>query len=350
MLCETHKSLLRLNTFGIEACARVFIRYDTERELEQAIRLCGTEYAGMPTLHIGGGSNLLFVGDFHGVVLLSAVKGVEVLSEDDCEVTLKVGAGETHDRWVQYAVSHGWHGLENLSLIPGQVGASAVQNIGAYGVEASDVISSVEGIGLDTGEKRVWDVEDCGYGYRTSVFKNALKGKYAITHVTYRLAKTYVPRLGYGGLETALHKCGLEADTVSAQEVRDLVSEIRREKLPDPAVTGNAGSFFMNPVVDNSLCDKLLARYPSMPHFNVDTAHSKIPAGWLIEQCGWKGRSLGKAGVHPRQALVLVNKGGATGADILALSKAISEDVGERFGISLTPEVNIVMSSPHNGT
>ncbi len=342
MLCETHKSLLRYNTFGIEASARAFVQYGTERELEQAIRLCNTKYAGLPVFHMGGGSNLLFAGDYDGVVLLSAVKGVEVVCVDNREVTLKVGAGETHDQWVQYAVSHGWHGLENLSLIPGQVGASAVQNIGAYGVEASDVISSVEGVRLDNGEKHVWDAEDCGYGYRVSVFKNALKGKYAITRVTYKLAKTYVPRLGYGGLEAAMRARGLRADTVSAQEVRHLVSEIRIEKLPDPAVTGNAGSFFMNPVVDNDLCDKLLARYPSMPHFTVDTAHSKIPAGWLIEQCGWKGRSLGKAGVHPRQALVLVNNGGATGADILALSRAISEDVGERFGIFLTPEVNIV--------
>ena len=342
MTIETDKPLLGYNTFGMDVRAKVFVEYGTEAELAEALRLCRSRYFDLPLLHIGDGSNLLFLGDYGGVVLRSAIKGAEVLADDGDAVTVRVGAGETHDSWIEYAIAHGWHGLENLSLIPGQVGASAVQNIGAYGAEACDVICRVEGVGLSDGSKREWDVAECDYGYRTSVFKNRLKGQYAITHVTYRLSKTFVPRLDYGGLGTALRERGLESGSVSAQQVRELITEIRREKLPDPAVTGNAGSFFTNPVVDDALLARLLADYPSMPHFSVGESRSKIPAAWLIEQCGWKGRSLGHAGTHPRQPLVLVNLGGATGDEVMALCRSISDDVKSRFGITLTPEVNII--------
>lgn len=342
MKTEANISLLPYNTFGIDARADVFISYDTEEELKDALCLCRENYASLPILHIGGGSNLLFLEDFHGVVFFSCIEGVEVLSESKDDIVVRVGAGVTHDAWVEYAVSNRWHGLENLSLIPGQVGASAVQNIGAYGVEACDVIESVEGISLLTGEKRTWSCAECDYGYRRSIFKEELKGCYAITYVTYRLQRTYIPQLEYGGLRSALQSRGYVVDNVTAQQVRDLIIEMRTQKLPDPKVTGNAGSFFMNPVVPMDVYERISAQYPAAPHYSVDESHVKVPAGWLIEQCGWKGRSLGPAAVHDRQALVLVNKGGATGQDIVSLCNAVRADVQSRFGIDLHPEVNFI--------
>lgn len=342
MRTETNISLLPYNTFGIEAKADVFFSYSSEEELAQVLLLCRDNYPNLPVLHIGGGSNLLFLGDFHGVVLYSCIEGIEVLSQDEGELTVRVGAGVVHDDWVDYAVRQGWHGLENLSLIPGQVGASAVQNIGAYGAEACDVIECVEGVSLLTGEKQTWQCCECGYGYRKSIFKEELKGKYAITYVTYRLKRHYTPKLEYGGLRSALLAKGLDADKVTALQVRDLIIEVRKQKLPDPKVMGNAGSFFMNPVVPAEVYEQIASQYPDAPHYAVDEAHVKIPAGWLIEKCGWKGRSLGHAAVHDRQALVLVNKGGATGQDIVNLCNAVRADVQERFGIDLHPEVNFL--------
>jgi UDP-N-acetylmuramate dehydrogenase len=225
-------------------------------------------------------------------------------------------------------------------LIPGEVGASAVQNIGAYGVEAKDVIALVEAIDLSNGQKRVFGTEECNYAYRQSIFKNALKGKYAITYVTYRLSKTFLPRLDYGNIRVELSQRGIDEPT--ALQLRQVIIDIRRQKSPDPAVEGNAGSFFMNPVVSRSQYEQLLAQYPDMPHYPVDAAHEKIPAGWLIDKCGWKGRSLGPAGVHSRQALVLVNRGGATGSDIVRLCEAVRSDVKTRFQIDIYPEVNII--------
>lgn len=340
MTIEYNTSLLPYNTFGIEANAEVMITYHSEAELQEAIDICRERYGGKPILHIGGGSNLLFLGDYEGVILYSQISGIEVLSMTEDDVVVRVGAGIVHDEWVAFATGKGWHGMENLSLIPGQVGASAVQNIGAYGVEACDVIESVEGISLQTGSKRVWKCHECGYGYRQSIFKNQLKGQYAITAVTYRLHKTFQPKLEYGGLRSALEAKGI--DNVRAMEVRQLIIDIRRQKLPDPKVTGNAGSFFMNPVVTMDVYNRIISEYPEAPHYQVDEAHCKIPAGWLIEQCGWKGRSLGAAAVHDRQALVLVNMGGATGQDIVTLCDAVRKDVLQRFGIDLHPEVNFV--------
>ena len=246
------------------------------------------------------------------------------------------------DDFVGYCVEHGWYGTENLSLIPGEVGASAVQNIGAYGAEVKDVITAVETVGLQDGEVRMFDVSACGYAYRKSIFKEEWRGRYAVTHVHCRLSATFRPNLDYGGIREALSAEGIRPEKVTAQDLRRVVIAIRKAKLPDPKVQGNAGSFFMNPVVPREVYEAIKGDYPDVPHYEVDAERVKIPAGWLIERCGWKGRSLGRAAVHDRQALVLVNKGGATGRDILALCEAVRADVLSRFGISISPEVNII--------
>lgn len=342
MICEYGKSLLAHNTFGVEAVADVFVTYSSEDDLRDALAMCRSRFPQLPVMHIGGGSNLLFIADYHGVVLSSAIRGVEVLGDDGGDVLVRAGAAVVHDDLVSQAVAAGWYGMENLSLIPGQVGASAVQNIGAYGAEAADVIESVRGISLQTGESREWTNAECRYGYRSSVFKGGLRGQYAITYVTYRLHRTFSPQLDYGGLRATMAAAGVSPDACTAARVRELVMDVRRQKLPDPAVTGNAGSFFMNPVVDADTFGRLAAACPSVPHYDAGPGRYKVPAGWLIEQCGWKGRSLGRAAVHPRQALVLVNGGGATGRDILALCDAVRADVRRTFGIDLQPEVNII--------
>lgn len=293
-----------------------------------------------PLLVIGGGSNLLFTQDFDGNVLHPQMSGIEVRRDDDESVLLRCGAGEVWDDVVAYAVEHGYYGMENLSLIPGEVGASAVQNIGAYGAEAKDVIYAIEAIDIATGEGRIFFNDDCAYGYRESKFKSEWKGKYVITYVTYRLSKTFTPHLDYGNLHTVLAEKGIVAPT--AADVRQAVIEIRESKLPDVKVEGNAGSFFKNPVVSREKYEALLADYPNMPHYNVDAEHEKIPAGWMIDQCGWKGKTLGRAGVHSKQALVLVNKGGATGSEIVALCEAVRKDVYDKFGVHISPEVNII--------
>lgn len=326
------------NTFGIEAKAATYVEYASVTELQDFL---GSMY-GEKVLHVGGGSNLLFLGDYEGVVLHSAIRGIELVKDQDDEVVVRVGAGEVWDDFVAHAVANGWHGVENLSLIPGEVGASAVQNIGAYGVEAKDAIVEVEAVSLATGELRIFPCEECEYAYRKSIFKTSLRGQYAITHVTYRLSHTFRPQLDYGNIRAQLQTNGVgDFSTLTAQQLRDVIIQIRREKLPDPAVQGNGGSFFMNPVVSREQFEALQALYPQMPHYEVPDG-VKIPAGWLIEQCGWKGRALGRAAVHDRQALVLVNLGGASGHDILRLSDTICHDVQTKFGITIHPEVNII--------
>ena len=252
---------------------------------------------------------------------------------------MRVGAGVVFDDWVEYAIRHGWYGAENLSLIPGEVGASAVQNIGAYGAEVKDLIDQVETIEVGTGKKHVFTREECHYGYRYSRFKGEWKGRMVVTHVTFVLSKTFTPKLDYGHIREELAASGIQQPT--AQELRDVIIRIRQSKLPDPKVEGNAGSFFMNPVVERDCFNRLKAQYPTMPHYEVDGGHVKIPAGWMIEQCGWKGKSMGRAGVHDKQALVLVNRGGATGAEVLALCEQVRADVKEKFGVDIHPEVNI---------
>ncbi len=294
-----------------------------------------------PLLIIGAGSNLLLTRDFPGTVLHVGIKGIEKCEcEDEDYCYLRCGAGEVFDEVIEYAIGHQLYGMENLSLIPGEVGASAVQNIGAYGREAKDVIESVEAIDITTGQEVRIANDECHYGYRYSRFKDEWSGKYVIHHVTFRLSRQFTPSLEYGNIRGVLEEQGYTSPT--AADVRRVVIEIRRAKLPDPEVEGNAGSFFMNPIVSREKFEELLAQYPSMPHYNIDAEHEKIPAGWMIEQCGWKGKTLGRAGVHAKQALVLVNRGGATGQEVVSLCNAIRADVFSRFGIEIKPEVNIV--------
>ena len=329
--------LLAHNTFGMDVEASVFVEYESVTELKEILlhQLCPDG----KWLHIGGGSNLLFTGDFDGMILHSAIKGFEVVSENEDEVLVRAGAGEVWDDFVAYTVEKGWYGAENLSLIPGEVGASAVQNIGAYGVEAKDLIVKVETIEVKTGKERLFENEACGYAYRESVFKHALKGKYIVTFVTYRLSKKPSYRLDYGNVRAELEKRGCE---LNLENVRRTIIDIRESKLPDPKVQGNAGSFFMNPIVPRSLFEELLSKYPSMPYYEVDVERVKIPAAWMIDQCGWKGKQLGRAGVHNKQALVLVNCGGATGKEIIALSEEIQRSVYDKFGVRIYPEVNFI--------
>ncbi len=331
------QSLLHYNTFGIDqSCNHIY----EPSSVEALIKML-PEITKDPLLIIGGGSNLLLTKDFEGNVLHPAIKGIEVIEcKDDTEhVLLRCGAGEVWDDVVSFAVNNNYYGMENMSLIPGEVGASAVQNVGAYGMEAKDVIYKIEAISLETGKEVSFKNEDCAYAYRYSKFKDEWKGKYVVTYVTYRLSRTFTPRLDYGNLRTVLVE--KYANIVNAKNVRQAVIETRQGKLPDPKVEGNAGSFFMNPIVSQEKFKSLVALYPNIPYYVTDKGY-KIPAGWMIEQCGWKGKVLGKAGVHSKQSLVIVNKGGAKGSDIIALCNAIRADVKERFDIDIHPEVNIV--------
>ena len=315
MVNKVNYSLLSHNTFGIDAKCCRFMEYSTVEEAQEIAR-----QLQQPYLLIGAGSNLLLTDDFDGTVVHSALKGIEI---------------------VAWCVGHGLYGAENLSLIPGEVGASAVQNIGAYGAEVKDLIASVEAVEIGTGKLCVFSREECQYGYRDSRFKHEWKNKYLITHVVYQLSTDESHQsTEYGNIRSELDRRGIQMPT--AAQLRQVVIDIRNAKLPDPKVTGNAGSFFMNPVVERSKYEELQAQYPDMPHYYIDADHEKIPAGWMIDQCGWKGRSLGRAGVHDKQALVLVNRGGATGQEIVDLCETIRKDVRERFGIDIHPEVNII--------
>lgn len=334
--------LRRLNTFGIAVQARWLITYGCEDELCQALDHIDKYARDIPLLHIGGGSNLLFLNDYPGTILKSEIKGIRRVEETPDEVLVEVGAGEACDAFVAESICRGWYGMENLSLIPGQVGAAAVQNIGAYGTEVCDVIEEVRGIGLADGRIRTWKKHECRYGYRESIFKAELRGRYAITHILFRLSKHFSPQLQYGGLADAVRQTGATPDTLTAKQLRSIIITIRQAKLPDPAIQGNAGSFFKNPITTADKAAQLLCRYPDMPHYPAPNGQVKLAAGWLIEQAGWKGKSLGRAAVHDKQALVLVNKGDATGNDILRLCEAVRKDVETMFGVSLSPEVNFI--------
>ncbi len=348
-------SLLAHNTFGIEARCRRFLEYETVEEAQAvAAILCEQQE---PYLIIGSGSNLLLTQDFDGIVVHSAIKGIEnverlaVSVENSPNIEgrgrfLICGAGEVWDDVVTYCVAHDLYGAENLSLIPGEVGASAVQNIGAYGAEVKDLIVQVEAVEIATGKVVTFTNEECEYGYRQSKFKHEWKDRYLMTHVTYQLSHTFEPKLDYGNIRDEIKRREARGERredteITAKLIRDVIIDIRNAKLPDPKVEGNGGSFFMNPVVPKEKYEALAAQYPNMPHYTIDANHEKIPAGWMIDQCGWKGKSLGRAGVHDKQALVLVNRGGATGAEIVCLMETIQRDVKERFGIEIQPEVNI---------
>lgn len=324
------------NTFGFNVKAATFVEYGSVEELR---KLIDDGCIKSPFLHIGQGSNLLFVGDYKGTVLHSCIDGVEVMAEDEDSVSVRVGAGVVWDDFVACCVEHGWYGAENLSLIPGEVGASAVQNIGAYGVEVKDLISSVETINIQ-GDERVYQSDECEYAYRKSLFKQPEMKSVFVTYVNFRLSKKEHYTLDYGTIRQELDKYPV----VDLKTLRKVIIDIRESKLPDPKVLGNAGSFFMNPIVSRARFEELLRQYSAMPHYDVDADRVKIPAGWMIDQCGWKGKALGLAAVHDKQALVLVNLGGAEGKDVVALSDAVRASVKAKFGIEIYPEVCLIES------
>lgn len=327
-------SLLSHNTFGIDVSAARFLEYASVEELQQQIAQGAVT---TPFLHIGGGSNLLFTKDYDGLILHSCIGGIEVTEEDERTVSVRVGAGVVWDDFVAYCVAHGWYGAENLSLIPGEVGAGAVQNIGAYGVEVKDLITAVETVNIQ-GDQRVYSIEECGYAYRNSIFKRPENKSVFVTYVRFRLSKEEYYTLDYGTIRQELGKY----PELTLPVVRKVIIDIRESKLPDPKVMGNAGSFFMNPIVSKEKLLALQQEYPQIPYYELADGQVKIPAGWMIDQCGWKGKSLGPAAVHDKQALVLVNRGGAKGSDIIALSDAVRASVREKFGIDIHPEVNFV--------
>ncbi len=329
-------SLLPYNTFGINAMADYLIEYNSVAELQDFLK--SEPVISNRILHIGSGSNLLFLNDFKGVVLHSLINSITKVNETSGSVLLEAGSGVIWDDLVAYCVENGLGGIENLSLIPGEVGAAAVQNIGAYGVEVQDLIRTIKTIETASGLEREFSTAECRYAYRESVFKSSLKGKYIITSVIFELQKQPEFKLNYLHLEKEVIKNG----EVNLKNIRQTIIAIRESKLPDPKTAGNAGSFFMNPVVSKEKFRTLQSEFPQMPHYYISEAEEKIPAGWLIDQCSWKGKSIGNAGVHDKQALVLVNRGGATGSEIVHLAEQIQHSVKERFGIGLQPEVNYI--------
>jgi len=321
------------NTFGIDAKCSRFLEYESVAEAQKVAKIL--RESSIPYIIIGGGSNLLLTKDYEGIVVHSACKGVERRGN-----SLICGSGEVWDDIVAKSIAMQLYGAENLSLIPGDVGASAVQNIGAYGSEVKDLIRKIKAVEISTGTVREFNHTECEYGYRQSRFKHEWKNRFLIISVEYELSEAFQPRLDYGNIRAELERRNITEPT--AQQLRDTIIDIRNAKLPDPKVMGNAGSFFMNPIVSREKYEQLAAQYEGMPHYEIDADHVKIPAGWMIDQCGWKGKSLGRAGVHDKQALVLVNRGGATGAEIVALCEAIQKDVKAKFDIDIHPEVNII--------
>lgn len=322
------------NTFRIPARARHYLRVTGAEQLDQL--RADPELGALPRLVLGGGSNLLFTRDFDGVVLHMSGQGREILGEQDGRVLVRAQAGENWHAFVQYTLEQGLGGLENLSLIPGTVGAAPIQNVGAYGTETKDVFHSLTAYDMDSGEVRVLDAQDCRFAYRDSIFKHEDGRALVVLDVTFALPKDWAPNLRYAELANAARDAGLESPT--PRQVGALVEAIRRRKLPDPAEIGNAGSFFKNPVVSGEHCARLLAQFPNLVHHAQPDGTEKLAAGWLIDQCGWKGRSMGAAGVYPKQALVLVNLGGARGEDVVRLARAIQADVEARYGVALEPE------------
>ncbi|GAB3527957.1 UDP-N-acetylmuramate dehydrogenase [Pontibacter brevis] len=326
------------NTFGIEAKAKLFARFESVEELQTLLQM--PELRQEEKLVLGGGSNLLFTKDFDGVVLQNGIKGIRVLDEDEAHVFIQAGGGEVWHDFVLYALQQNYGGVENLSLIPGTVGAAPLQNIGAYGVELKDIFHELEAVHLQTAEVHTFDNASCKFGYRESVFKNELKGQYIVTAVTFKLHKQHTLNTSYGAITSTLEE--MQVQQPSIQDVSAAVCHIRQSKLPDPKQIGNAGSFFKNPEIPLEQYQQLKEKYATMPSYPVSDTTVKVPAGWLIEQCGWKGKVLGNYGVHKNQALVLVNYGGAKGEQVRQLAYDIIESVEQQFGIQLHPEVNIL--------
>jgi UDP-N-acetylmuramate dehydrogenase len=331
---ERRASLRAFNTFGLPAVAATLVRLRSEAEVRRVVD--HPEFGLAPKLILGGGSNLVLTRDVTAVVLKVEIMGRRLCRETPDAWIVEAGAGEPWHDFVAWTLHQGWPGLENLSLIPGLVGAAPVQNIGAYGVELKDRFDSLDGIDLVTGRAVTLDARQCAFGYRDSVFKHLLAGKTLITRVRFRLPRPWQPVLGYLELQRCVHDTGNAAP--DAQTVFDWVCAVRRAKLPDPQVIGNAGSFFKNPVVSAEQCRDIIGRDPSIVHYPLPDGSAKLAAGWLIDACGWKGKSIGRAGVYERQALVLVNRGGAIGAEVMTLARAIQESVYGRFGIRLEPE------------
>lgn len=332
-------SLRAFNTFGIEAEARQFVEISSVEQYI-SIRKSG-EFTHLPHLFLGGGSNVLLTKAQEALVVKISIPGISVIKQDADFVWLKAGAGVVWDELVQYSVNQGWSGLENLSLIPGTVGAAPMQNIGAYGVEIKDTFESLEALNLQTLEVEVFDAKACAFGYRESYFKRAGKGQYLISTVTFKLAKKPSIKTSYGAIQEVLAAKGIKNPSI--REVADAVIEIRKSKLPDPKDIGNSGSFFKNPTVSASEAARLTAENPGIPNYPIEgSTEVKFPAGWFIEKAGWKGYRKGDAGVHAKQALVLVNYGEATGGEILALSEEIKKSIKDTFGVSLETEVNIL--------
>ena len=353
MLVEPNYPLQAHNSFGISAKALQLVRVHTEADVQAVLADAALREA--PKFVLGGGSNIILTGDVKSIVLKMEIKGLRLVEETPKAWIVEAGAGEVWHDAVAWTLAHGFPGLENLALIPGTVGASPVQNIGAYGVELQDRFESLDALDLATGQSFSLDAAQCGCGYRGSVFKLApseapdgsgmprgmgLAGRAVITHVRFRLPKPWKPVLGYLDLERRRAEAGVEHP--SAQQIFDWICDIRRAKLPDPAVVGNAGSFFKNPTVSPDQCADIIAREPKVVHYPMADGSIKLAAGWLIDACGWKGRGVGNAGVYERQALVLVNRGGATGGEVVTLAKAIQTSVYERFGILLETEPVVV--------
>jgi UDP-N-acetylmuramate dehydrogenase len=337
MIIEYNISLKHLNTFGIEVYAKEFVVIKSHQDLQALISQ--RDISKEKFLIIGGGSNILFTKDFGGLLIKMEIEGVELVREDEKYVWIKAGAGLVWHDFVLYTIEKGWGGLENLSLIPGTVGASPIQNIGAYGVEVKDVIEDVMGIDLITTQTVAIKSNDCQFEYRSSIFKKEIKDKFLITEVVFKLSKRPKLHVEYGAIRDELKKENIEHPTI--KDVSNAVINIRRSKLPDPTVVGNAGSFFKNPVVDQQKLSELKSLVPSIVSYPFGDQF-KLAAGWLIEQAGWKGYRENNVGCHEKQALVLVNHGGATGAEILRLAQKIQHSVRQKFGVDLEMEVNLV--------
>lgn len=337
MLTEENVSLKKYNTFGLDYRADRIIYPENDSEIRA---ICPVIRANSPYLILGGGSNLLFTGDFRGTLIHPVIGGITVVNSDSVSVVISAGAGINWDNLVGWTVKNGFYGLENLSLIPGNVGASPVQNIGAYGTEIRDIVEKVETVRLSDGRLVAFSNGECGFAYRYSIFKGPEKGNYLVTRVHFRLSIKPKLKLDYGSVREEVKKLGDE----SLVNVRQAVINIRSSKLPDPAKTGNAGSFFKNPVVPGHVAEALKKEYPLIPMYPERPGFIKIAAGWLIEQCGWKGKRSGDAGVHDKQALVIVNYGNATGREIFELSESIRTSVKAKFGIDLEREVEIAGS------
>jgi UDP-N-acetylmuramate dehydrogenase len=338
MLFSENYPLDHLNTFGIKVNANFYAEAFSVEDIKEALAF--KEQHNLQLFILGGGSNVLFANDFHGLVLRIVSKGVNIVEETTSHVIAEAQAGEVWHDFVNYTINNGWGGVENLSLIPGTVGASPIQNIGAYGTEIKDTCTSVTFLDLSSLELKTFTNEECQFGYRDSIFKREGKEKYIITAVSFRLNKNPQVNISYGQIKDFLLSKGVVDPTI--KDVGNAVSDIRKSKLPDPSKIGNAGSFFKNPTIPKVLYTSLQATYPNIPSYPVNDNSVKVPAGWLIDQRGWKGKSFGNAGVHEHQALVLVNKSNASGSEILTLAHQIQRDILQIFGISLEIEVNII--------